>query len=88
MFNVDVCRAVREAVPPGVAVFAAGLRRRSPGAEQAVRDGVCDGVEMTRAQIADPDLVAKLTAADVERYPPVHPLQPDVPGGATPAAPS
>jgi FAD dependent oxidoreductase len=30
----------------------------------------CDGVEMTRAQIADPDLVAKLRAGDVERIRP------------------
>ena len=29
-------------------------------AEWALDEGVCDGVEMTRAQIADPDLVAKL----------------------------
>jgi 2,4-dienoyl-CoA reductase (NADPH2) len=30
-------------------------------AERAVDEGVCDGVEMTRAQIAEPDLVVKLT---------------------------
>ncbi len=38
--------------------------RSSTGAqaEWAIDDGVCDGVEMTRAQIADPDLVGKLRA--------------------------
>ena len=29
-------------------------------AERALADGACDLVGMTRAQIADPDLVAKL----------------------------
>jgi 2,4-dienoyl-CoA reductase (NADPH2) len=34
-----------------------------PGqAEWAVEEGICDGVEMTRAQIAEPDLVVKLNA--------------------------
>ena len=44
----------------------------------------CDGVEMTRAQIADPDLVAKLRAGDARADPAVHPLQPDVPGPRRP----
>ena len=39
---------------------------------------------MTRAQIADPDLVAKLRAGDARADPPVHPLQPDVPGARRP----
>ncbi len=39
---------------------------------------------MTRAQIADPDLVAKLRAGAARADPPVHPLQPDVPGARRP----
>jgi 2,4-dienoyl-CoA reductase (NADPH2) len=58
-FNRDVCRAVRAACP-SVPVFLQGSVVDPTQAEQAVTDGVCDGVEMTRAQLADPDLVAKL----------------------------
>src|SRR4051794_27861310 len=57
LFNLDVCRAVRAALPADVAVFLQGSVVDPAAAEQAVTDGVCDGVEMTRAQIADPDLV-------------------------------
>ncbi len=39
-------------------------------AAQLVADGVADLVEMTRAQIADPDLVAKMTAGRPERIRP------------------
>jgi 2,4-dienoyl-CoA reductase (NADPH2) len=39
-------------------------------AEEALGAGVCDGVEMTRAQIADPDLVAKVRSGQVERIRP------------------
>ncbi len=39
-------------------------------AEWAVEDGVCAGVEMTRAQLADPDLVQKLAAFQADRIRP------------------
>ena len=58
-FNIDVCRAVNASVA-GTPVFLQGSVVDWGQAEWAVGDGVCDGVEMTRAQIADPDLVAKL----------------------------
>ena len=70
-----------------VPVILQGLdRRRRPGRVGARRydDGVCDGVEMTRAQIADPDLVAKLARGRGRPDPAVHPLQPDVPGARRP----
>jgi len=35
-------------------------------AEWALSDGVCDGVEMTRAQIADPDLGAKVSRDEID----------------------
>jgi mycofactocin system FadH/OYE family oxidoreductase 1 len=58
-FNIDACRAVKVALP-NTPVFLQGSVVDCDQAEQAIADGVCDGVEMTRAQIADPDLVAKL----------------------------
>lgn len=60
-FNIGICREVRAAVA-GTPVFLQGSVVEWGQAEWAVGDGVCDAVEMTRAQIADPDLVAKLAA--------------------------
>ena len=60
-FNIGVCRDVRAAVAP-LPVFLQGSVVDHGQAEWALGDGVCDAVEMTRAQIADPDLVAKLTS--------------------------
>jgi len=60
-FNIGVCRDVRAAVGD-TPVFLQGSVVEWGQAEWAIDDGACDGVEMTRAQIADPDLVAKLTA--------------------------
>ncbi|MEQ1703462.1 MAG: 2,4-dienoyl-CoA reductase, partial [Ilumatobacteraceae bacterium] len=60
-FNIGVCRDVRSAVG-ATPVFLQGSVVEWGQAEWAVGDGVCDAVEMTRAQIADPDLVAKLAA--------------------------
>jgi mycofactocin system FadH/OYE family oxidoreductase 1 len=57
MTNVDVCRAVKSAV--GVPVVLQGSVVELAAAEWAIADGVCDAVEMTRAQIADADLVSK-----------------------------
>ncbi|MFT3851434.1 MAG: mycofactocin system FadH/OYE family oxidoreductase 1 [Ilumatobacteraceae bacterium] len=68
-FNVDVCRAVRASVP-GTPVFLQGSIVDVGQAAWALDDGVADGVEMTRAQIADPDLVAKLRAGEAERIRP------------------
>jgi 2,4-dienoyl-CoA reductase (NADPH2) len=58
--NVDVCRAVRAALPGSVAVVLQGSVVDPGQAEWALSDGVCDAVEMTRAQLADPQLVGKL----------------------------
>lgn len=59
-FNLDLARAMRAALPDTVAVIAQGSIVDAGQAEWAVGDEACDAVEMTRAQIADPDLVAKL----------------------------
>ena len=60
-FNIDVCRSIRSALPAHVAVFLQGSIVDFGQAEWAIGDGVCDAVEMTRAQIADPDLVQKIS---------------------------
>ncbi|MFN5604355.1 MAG: hypothetical protein ACK49V_07375 [Actinomycetes bacterium] len=65
-FNIDVCRAVRAAVPVTTAVFLQGSVVDVGQAEWALSDGVCDGVEMTRAQIADPDLGAKVSRDEID----------------------
>ena len=83
-FNVEVCRSVRAALPEGIRVFLQGSVVDPARAEWAVTDGVADGVEMTRAQIADPDLVLKLRAGTPEQRPPLPPLQPDLPGEGRP----
>ena len=64
-FNIGVCREVRAAVGD-TPVFLQGSVVEWGQAEWAIGDGVCDGVEMTRAQMADPDLVAKLTAGSAD----------------------
>ena len=69
-FNVELCRAVRQAVPDSVAVVLQGSVVDVGQAGWALEDGVADAVEMTRAQIADPDLVAKLRAGAPERIRP------------------
>jgi mycofactocin system FadH/OYE family oxidoreductase 1 len=64
-FNIDVCRAVKVAAA-STPVFLQGSIVDTNQAELAVDEGICDGVEMTRAQIADPDLVAKLRMGHAE----------------------
>ena len=58
-FNIDVCRSIK-AVLADTTVFLQGSVVDCGQAEWAIGERICDGVEMTRAQIADPDLVAKL----------------------------
>lgn len=58
-FNIGLCRDMRAAAG-GTPVFLQGSVVDWGQAEWAISDGACDAVEMTRAQIADPDLVNKL----------------------------
>lgn len=74
-FNLDLAGQVRQAVreaqgAEAIPVFAQGSIVDAGQAEWAVTEGRCDGVEMTRAQLADPDLVAKLRAGQAERVRP------------------
>lgn len=66
-FNIDVCRAVRTALRAAghdIPVFLQGSIVDVGQAEWALGGyddaALADGVEMTRAQLADPDLVTKL----------------------------
>ena len=56
-FNRDLCNQVRAAVAGTVPVVLQGSVVHPSSAQHALDRGVCDAVEMTRAQIADPDLV-------------------------------
>jgi mycofactocin system FadH/OYE family oxidoreductase 1 len=71
-FNVDVCRAVSAAV--AVPVVLQGSIVEVGHAEWALGGhgdpAVAAAVEMTRAQIADPDLVAKVRSGGAERVRP------------------
>lgn len=73
-FNLELCSAVRAAVRDThgsrVPVIAQGSIVDVVMAGSAVADGMADAVEMTRAQIADPDLVAKLAAGTPEQIRP------------------
>jgi mycofactocin system FadH/OYE family oxidoreductase 1 len=59
-YNIDVTRTVRAAVATSTAVFLQGSITEPSMAEWAIEQSVADGVEMTRAHLADPDLVGKL----------------------------
>ncbi|HJQ48617.1 MAG TPA: mycofactocin system FadH/OYE family oxidoreductase 1 [Amycolatopsis sp.] len=64
-FNAGLCRTIWEAV--GTLVVLQGSVVDPAQASRALDDGVADLVEMTRAQIADPALVAKVRAGAAPR---------------------
>jgi mycofactocin system FadH/OYE family oxidoreductase 1 len=70
--NVEISRAVRAAVD--IPVVLQGSVVEWGQAEWALGgfddDAACDGVEITRGQIADPDFAAKLRADDADRIRP------------------
>jgi 2,4-dienoyl-CoA reductase (NADPH2) len=68
--GLELCRQVRAAVGGAVAVVATGSVVDPRQAQQALADGVADLAEMTRAQITDPDLVARLRSGEPERIRP------------------
>jgi mycofactocin system FadH/OYE family oxidoreductase 1 len=69
-FNLDLVGQMRAAVDGACPVVAQGSIVDWGQAEWALDDGRADMVEMTRAQIADPDLVAKLVAGEGDRIRP------------------
>lgn len=69
-FNLELTRSVRGALAEQVRVVAQGSIVVWQDAEAAIASGACDAVEMTRAQIADPELVGRLRAGRPERIRP------------------
>jgi 2,4-dienoyl-CoA reductase (NADPH2) len=69
-FNLEAASLVRAALPPGAAVYAQGSIVDAELAEATVAAGRADGCEMTRAQIAEPDLAVKLARGDAGRVRP------------------
>ena len=68
--NLELCRAMREAAGGVVPVVLQGSVVDPGAAVEAVAGGAADLVEMTRAQIADANLVAHLRAGRPERIRP------------------
>jgi 2,4-dienoyl-CoA reductase-like NADH-dependent reductase (Old Yellow Enzyme family)/thioredoxin reductase len=64
---LPLTRGLREAIGEAVPVIGVGKIPTPDLAEQALQDGDCDLVGMTRAQIADPDLVSKLASGRANR---------------------
>lgn len=60
--GLPLAAALRRAAPAGTAVVLAGGVVDPADAEAALSDGTADLVEMTRALVADPDLVARVRA--------------------------
>ena len=83
-FNVDLCRRMREAAGGRVPVVLQGSVVDPAAAEAALDDGTADLVEMTRAQIADARLVARVRGRRRRPGPALHPLQPGLPGPRQP----
>ncbi|MHB1137639.1 MAG: mycofactocin system FadH/OYE family oxidoreductase 1 [Microthrixaceae bacterium] len=73
-FNLELTRTVRDAVHAATAgrvrVAAQGSIVDVDQAEWALQEGMADAVEMTRAQISDAELVAKLRAGESGRIRP------------------
>jgi mycofactocin system FadH/OYE family oxidoreductase 1 len=66
-FNLDLCRFMKEATDGATRVALQGSVVEADDADDAVIAGVADLVEMTRAQIAEPRLVARLRSGSAER---------------------
>lgn len=69
-FNRGLTADVRAAVAGAVPVYWQGSVVDVSQAEEALVAGVCDGVEMTRAQLADANLAAKVRHGHIERIRP------------------
>ena len=66
--GIGIPNAARaKAVLPDLAIIAEGKINRPELGEQALVDGACDLVGMTRALMADPDLVAKIERGERSR---------------------
>ena len=70
LFNAALARQVRDALHGAVPVVLQGSVTDALDAREALDGGVCDLVEMTRAQIADAGLVARLRRGHPEQVRP------------------
>jgi mycofactocin system FadH/OYE family oxidoreductase 1 len=70
MFNLELARTIREATGNRVPVVLQGSVVDVADAQAALDDGAADLVEMTRAQIADAGLAAKVRAGQAGRIRP------------------
>ncbi|WP_068277904.1 mycofactocin system FadH/OYE family oxidoreductase 1 [Aldersonia kunmingensis] len=66
-FNTELCRTIRARAGGAVPVVLQGSMVDPVEAQYSIDAGVADVVEMTRAQIADPDLVRKTRAGRAPR---------------------
>jgi 2,4-dienoyl-CoA reductase-like NADH-dependent reductase (Old Yellow Enzyme family) len=64
---LPLTRNLRDAIGGAVPLIGVGKIPTPDLAEQALQDGDCDLVGMTRAQIADPDLVSKVATGQAHR---------------------
>jgi mycofactocin system FadH/OYE family oxidoreductase 1 len=69
-FGMELCRQVRAAVDGTVPVVLQGSVVDPGQAQWALDDGATDLVEMTRAQITDPELVVRLRSGEEDRIRP------------------
>ncbi|HLN71306.1 MAG TPA: mycofactocin system FadH/OYE family oxidoreductase 1 [Streptosporangiaceae bacterium] len=69
-FGIELCRQIRAAVGGAIPVVLQGSMVDPAQGQRALADGAADLVEMTRAQITDPDLVARLRAGQPDRIRP------------------
>jgi 2,4-dienoyl-CoA reductase (NADPH2) len=67
-FNTEITQRIQEVL--SIPVFLQGSVVQPHMAMSAVEQGVCAGVEMTRAQIADPDLAGKMLSDAIEKIRP------------------
>jgi 2,4-dienoyl-CoA reductase (NADPH2) len=66
-FNLELARSIRDEIGARIPVLAQGSIVDPSQANEALSSGACDGVEMTRALIADPRLVAELDQGHTPR---------------------
>ena len=69
-YGIELCRQVRAAVAGAVPVVLQGSVVDAGQAQWALDDGAADLAEMTRAQITDPDLVARQRDGEPDRIRP------------------
>ncbi len=67
-FNIALCRSVKDALPTTPVFLQGSLDAQT--ADWAVSERMCDGTEITRGQIADPDLATKLAERQFDRIRP------------------